>query len=83
MLKIKREKNIKPCFQEEWFLPSFPIKMRILKKFFHSFLCIYKTTRKSPSETGSPLIASGTEHHSAVCIEALKSHQSYLSPNNI
>lgn len=74
MLKIKGGK-MKPYFQEEWFIPSFPIKMRILKIFFHSFLCIYKTIRKSPSKTGSPLIGSGTEHHSLVCIEGLKSHK--------
>lgn len=72
---------MKPYFQEEWFHPSFPIK--ILQMFFHSFLWIYKTIRKNSTKIGSPLIAGRTEHYLLVCIKALKSHQSYLSPNNI
>lgn len=74
---------MKPYFQEEWFHPSFPIKMRILQMFFLSFLWIYKTIRKNPTKIGCLLIASRTEDYLLVCIEALKSHQSYLFPSNI
>lgn len=69
MLKIKGGK-MKPYFQEEFFLPSFPCQDGDTLDVFSIPFCAF--IKPSKKKKGSPLIASGTEHHSLICNEALR-----------